>query len=176
MVLQVDPAVGHGGASPHHHQHTQHLPQVGVVQPQQGEEEHVGGAEPHELAVARRHSKLFKLNRSNFRPRLSQVLLEGNIGYVVNDDTDTIGEGMEVPPEEEGCDEHDNYDQGEQGKDALPDYPPPDTPRGSGLEPSTSPLPPPWRNYIYLKLFEISLWSYKMNAIGLLMGICGLGM
>ena len=67
VVLEVDPAVGHHHPHPHTAHHGQALPGDGVGQSEQGEEDRVAAAEPHELAVTARHSKLLKLDRPEDR-------------------------------------------------------------------------------------------------------------
>ena len=62
MVLQVDPAEGHHQARGEAGHHRQALPGGGVGQPEEREEDHVGGAEPGELTVTAGHPVLLELD------------------------------------------------------------------------------------------------------------------
>ena len=62
MVEEVDPAVRHQQPRPQAGHHGQALPGERVGEPEQGEEDGVGAAEPHELAVTAGHPELLELD------------------------------------------------------------------------------------------------------------------
>ena len=62
MIEEVDPAVGGNQSSGQAGQDCEGLPGESVGLSEQSEEDEVDRAEPHELTVTARHSKLFKLD------------------------------------------------------------------------------------------------------------------